>query len=65
MVVCWGTVLTCTAACSDWAGLVTTRVLLGVFEAVIAPSLILITTMWYKKNEQAPRTGLVGHHHYS
>lgn len=59
MVTSWGTVLACTAACNNWAGLVTTRVLLGVFESAIAPSLILVTSMWYKRNEQPPRTGFV------
>lgn len=34
------------------------RVLLGCFEASVAPALILLTTMWYKKSEQPPRVGL-------
>lgn len=58
MVIMWGLVLATTSACSSWAGLVTTRVLLGVFEAAVAPSLILITSMWYKRNEQPPRFGI-------
>lgn len=35
-----------------------TRVLLGVFESAVAPSLILITGMWYKRHEQPPRVGI-------
>ena len=58
MVLLWGTIVTVTAACHSYAGLITTRVLLGCFEAAVAPSLMLITTMWYKKNEQPPRTGI-------
>jgi MFS family permease len=58
MVLLWGTIVTLTAACHSYAGLITTRVLLGCFEAAVAPSLMLITTMWYKKNEQPPRTGI-------
>jgi MFS family permease len=58
MVVLWGIIVTVTAACHSYAGLITTRVLLGCFEAAVAPSLMLITTMWYKKNEQPPRTGI-------
>ncbi|KAI6279110.1 hypothetical protein MCOR27_004521 [Pyricularia oryzae] len=54
----WGMMVACTAAANSWAGLVTLRVLLGCFEAVVAPSLILITTMWYRKSEQPPRVGL-------
>jgi len=58
MVTFWGLILACTSACTNWAGLVTTRVLLGVFESAIAPSLILITSMWYKRHEQPPRMGI-------
>ena len=58
MVTLWGFVLATTSACNNWAGLVTTRVLLGVFESAVAPSLILITSMWYKRTEQPPRFGI-------
>ncbi|KAG9660190.1 MFS general substrate transporter, partial [Aureobasidium melanogenum] len=58
MVLCWGTIVTVTAACHSYTGLIITRVLLGCFESAVAPSLMLITTMWYKKNEQPPRTGI-------
>ncbi|KAI4720151.1 major facilitator superfamily transporter [Aureobasidium sp. EXF-10727] len=58
MVLLWGTIVTVTAACRSYAGLITTRVLLGCFESAVAPSLMLITTMWYKKNEQPPRVGI-------
>lgn len=59
MVILWGAMVACTAACSDYAGLIVTRLLLGAFEAAVAPSLILITTMWYKrKGEQPVRTAI-------
>ncbi|KAF6826090.1 allantoate permease [Colletotrichum musicola] len=58
MVCLWGTVLAVTSACHNWAGLVVTRVLLGLFESAVAPSLIVITTMWYKRQEQPPRMGI-------
>ncbi|KAK5942996.1 hypothetical protein PMZ80_004001 [Knufia obscura] len=58
MVTVWGLILACTSACSNWAGLVTTRVLLGIFESAIAPSLMIITTMWFKRSEQPPRMGI-------
>lgn len=54
----WGLMVACTSAAHNWAGLVSLRVLLGCFEAAVAPSLILLTTMWYKKAEQPPRVGL-------
>ncbi|KAK4504293.1 hypothetical protein PRZ48_005209 [Zasmidium cellare] len=58
MVFLWGVIVTVTSACKSYPALVATRVLLGVFESAVAPSLILITSMWYKRNEQPPRVGL-------
>ena len=58
MVTLWGVIVTVTSACKNYGALVTTRVLLGCFESAVAPSLILITGMWYKHNEQPPRVGL-------
>jgi MFS family permease len=58
MVTLWGVMVAVTSACKNYGALVTTRVLLGVFESAVAPSLILITTMWYKKKEQPPRVGI-------
>lgn len=57
-VICWGIMVACTAAAKNWASLVSFRVLLGCFEAAVAPALILITTMWYKTTEQPRRIGL-------
>ena len=58
MVFLWGLVVAVTSACKNYGALVATRVLLGCFESAVAPSLILVTTMWYKKNEQPLRTGI-------
>lgn len=57
MVCCWGTVVACTSACNSYASLVAVRFLLGMFESAISPSLILITSMWYKRQEQPKRVG--------
>ncbi|PYH98214.1 allantoate permease [Aspergillus ellipticus CBS 707.79] len=53
----WGllTILNCVA--KNFAGLVVLRVLLGCFESAVAPALILITSMWYKRDEQPKRMG--------
>ncbi|KAI9668069.1 MAG: hypothetical protein M1821_000889 [Bathelium mastoideum] len=51
----WGVVLACHAACNDFASLAVCRTLLGVFEACVAPILVLIIAMWYKKAEQGRR----------
>ncbi|KAK4985120.1 hypothetical protein LTR50_006180 [Elasticomyces elasticus] len=58
MVALWGLIVAVTSACKSYGALVTTRVLLGCFESAVAPSLILITSMWYKKHEQPPRVGI-------
>ncbi|KAL2833276.1 major facilitator superfamily domain-containing protein [Aspergillus cavernicola] len=57
-VVCWGVLVACHAACKSYASLMVVRGLLGVFEASVAPSLVLITGMWWQKPEQSRRTGL-------
>ncbi|KAH7014549.1 allantoate permease [Microdochium trichocladiopsis] len=58
-IVCaWGLMVACNAAAYNWGGLASLRVLLGVFEASVAPCLMLITTMWYKRSEQPSRVGL-------
>jgi MFS family permease len=53
----WGIMVACNSAANNWGGLVSLRVLLGCFEAAVAPALILLTTMFYKKSEQPPRVG--------
>jgi MFS family permease len=45
-------------ACKNYPSLVAVRVLLGIFESAVAPSLLLITGMWYKKHEQPTRCGI-------
>jgi MFS family permease len=54
----WGLITAITCVCKNYGALVATRILLGCFESAVAPSLILITSMWYKKKEQPLRTGL-------
>jgi sugar phosphate permease len=57
-VILWGLCATLNCACTNFASLVALRVLLGVFESAVAPSLLLVTGMWYKKYEQPFRIGL-------
>ena len=45
----------CTATAQGYSSLLAVRILLGVFEATIGPSLLLISSQWYTKPEQAPR----------
>ncbi|KAK5159399.1 hypothetical protein LTS14_002541 [Recurvomyces mirabilis] len=51
-VILWGTTLALHAVCKDFAGLVTVRTLLGIFEAVCQPSFVVLSSMWYKRSEQ-------------
>ncbi|EGS17902.1 putative allantoate protein [Thermochaetoides thermophila DSM 1495] len=51
----WGTATACGAAAKNYQTLLVSRVFLGIFEATIAPSLMLISSQWYTKSEQAPR----------
>ncbi|KAL2783879.1 major facilitator superfamily domain-containing protein [Aspergillus keveii] len=62
VVVIWGAVLACHAACTGFAGLMVTRFILGMLEASIAPGFSYITGMFYKRDEQPLRhaAGLFG-----
>ncbi|GMM29408.1 hypothetical protein DAMA08_021530 [Martiniozyma asiatica (nom. inval.)] len=57
-VIIWGIVLMCHAACSNAAGFLVCRVILGVFEGFMNPAYILLTAMWWRKSEQFMRTCL-------
>lgn len=56
--VLWGLATACTAGAHDYHSLLVARIFLGIFEAAVAPSLILISSQWYTKSEQAPRFSL-------
>ncbi|OOF89982.1 hypothetical protein ASPCADRAFT_519516 [Aspergillus carbonarius ITEM 5010] len=53
----WGLLTTLNCVAKNFPGLVVLRVLLGCFESAVAPALILITSMWYKRDEQPKRMG--------
>ncbi|KAI0880796.1 allantoate permease [Annulohypoxylon maeteangense] len=54
-VILWGSVVTLNSAAKNWAALAALRTLLGCFESAVAPALILVTSMWYKRSEQPAR----------
>ena len=54
----WGSILALHAACSSFAGLVAVRTLLGVFEACCQPAFLILSSMWYRREE---RTGIVAY----
>ena len=57
-VVLWGIATACTAATHNYHSLLAARIFLGIFEASIAPSLMIISSNWYTRQEQAPRFSL-------
>jgi MFS family permease len=54
-VILWGVATASGAAATSYRTLLVSRVFLGIFEATIGPSLLLISSQWYSKSEQAPR----------
>ncbi|KAK6070355.1 2-ketogluconate transporter [Seiridium cupressi] len=57
-VFCWGVVITCSAAANNFGSLMAVRFLLGVFESCVQPAFIIMTGMWYTKQEQTILTSL-------
>lgn len=58
MVLCWGAVLCGMTAAKDFGGLMAARLLLGAFEASVAPTFIAVVQMWYRRREQTTRNAL-------
>lgn len=52
----WSVVLTVSAASQSYAGLITTRVLLGIFEATMTPAFNAITAQWVPRHAHFSRT---------
>lgn len=55
-VIAWGVILMCHAACTNAAGFLACRVMLGVFEGFMNPAYILLTSQWWRKSEHFMRT---------
>ncbi|KAJ5546733.1 hypothetical protein N7494_004318 [Penicillium frequentans] len=49
----WGAVVACSAASTRFGSLMAVRFLLGFFESCIQPAMMLLTSMWYKREEQS------------
>ncbi|KAI5460704.1 major facilitator superfamily domain-containing protein [Mariannaea sp. PMI_226] len=54
----WGVVLTCHVLVTNYTGLLIVRFFLGVLEATVTPAFVILTSVWYKQNEQGKRAGL-------
>lgn len=51
----WGIAAAAAAGAHDYHSLLAARVFLGIFEATVGPSLMLISSQYYTRSEQAPR----------
>ncbi|CDR37651.1 CYFA0S01e14180g1_1 [Cyberlindnera fabianii] len=51
----WGVVL-CLHATPNYAGFIFLRTMLGAFESSVTPAMVIITSQWYRKEEQFYRT---------
>lgn len=51
----WGVVLTCMGSCTRFGPFMAARFFLGVFESCLNPGFILITSSWWKREEQPAR----------
>ncbi|KAF7562918.1 hypothetical protein G7046_g1254 [Stylonectria norvegica] len=52
----WGSALTIMSSCTNFSSLLGLRFVLGSFEAMIAPSCVAVTQMWWRRGEQTLRT---------
>ncbi|KAF2766953.1 allantoate permease [Teratosphaeria nubilosa] len=52
-IILWGTILAVHAACTNFTSILACRILLGISEAVCQPSFLIMSSMWYKREEQA------------
>lgn len=57
-IIAWGVVVACHAACKSYASLMVIRSLLGIFESSLSPGLIVISSMYWTKEENMKRTGI-------
>lgn len=55
-IIIWGMILALHAAPKNYAGFITLRTLLGIFESAVTPAMVIITGQWYKADEQFLRT---------
>ncbi|KAF9065634.1 major facilitator superfamily domain-containing protein [Rhodocollybia butyracea] len=51
----WGLVAAASSGARNYHGLLAARIFLGIFEATVGPSLMLLSSQYYTRSEQAPR----------
>lgn len=53
ILVLWGITICCMAAGKNFGTLATARFFLGIFEASLLPACIVLTSVWYRREEHA------------
>lgn len=53
----WGAICMCLAAPQSFASFAAVRFMLGFSEGAVSPAFVTITSIWYRKEEHATRTG--------
>ncbi|KAG8783282.1 hypothetical protein FRC12_019886 [Ceratobasidium sp. 428] len=56
-IMCWAIALTMHAACKNFGGLLTCRIVLGICEGSITAGFMIVTSMFYTRAEQSLRVG--------
>jgi MFS family permease len=52
-ILAWSTILCLHSVCFSFPAIVSIRTLLGIFEAVCQPAFLIMSSIWYKREEQA------------
>lgn len=55
-IILWGVILCLHAVPTNYPGIITLRVVLGMLESAVTPAMVLLTSQWYKQEEQFLRT---------
>ncbi|KAF9884353.1 hypothetical protein FE257_001866 [Aspergillus nanangensis] len=55
LITCWGIIMTLTGMVQNFAGLMVTRILLGIFEAGFFPGAVYLCTFWYMPKDLSTR----------
>lgn len=51
LVITWGALVMCHAACKSWSSLMAVRFFLGLMESAVQPTLMTLTVMYYRREE--------------
>lgn len=54
-IIVWSIILGCHSIAKNFTHLIVLRTLLGIFEAACQPTFVVLSSMWYKREEQASR----------